>query len=285
MKKLRLFILTLLAGTSSLWARPLLTEEVKPIGFLNFEGGTTFSYRRDSFGNPVNTYETVNFPVQIKFGVHRKADAGINVSYLFHKLKMPNGELSGTSSANIIPNFKYSPYEYFGVKFLWHMAQSETTSDELPVARGDDFEFIQMFKIPVSFGAMHLNTGYLWRDTYQSRLGARTALKHKIEPGNIFESRASWEIPALWNINLLSELAYYAVSQEKLDGQSIPNSSGDALDVLLGLTWIYEGWNIGAGMAFGLGSENHTSFNLERGAGDWQGLFHLSYKISPQRPN
>ncbi len=285
MKRIHFIFLAILIMAPSAWAHPLITEEVQPVGFLNFQGGMFISYRRDSFGSPTQKYETVNFPVELKFGVHRKAEIGLDLAYLFHKTKLEqSNDLSGSSNANLTPSFKYSPWEYLGFRVLWHIRKAEKAEDEFPIARGDDIEFLQLFKIPVPYGAAHINTGYLWRDSYQSNLGIRAFPKSKVEPGNIFESRASWEIPTRWNLNLLSEVAYYRTGKQKIEGVTIANSDGEAMDALGGLTWAYQGWNLSAGVAFGLLDESHTSFNLERGAGDWQTLFRISYMLMPRKP-
>ena len=39
------------------------------------------------------------------------------------------------------------------------------------------------------------------------------------------------------------------------------------MDAFIGMEWAYKGWTIGAGAAFGLLDEQHTSFDIERGAG------------------
>jgi hypothetical protein len=107
---------------------------------------------------------------------------------------------------------------------------------------------------------------------------------HHVVPGNIFEAKTALEIPLNYHISILGELAYYNFSQTTIAGVAIPDSAGEALDGTTGITWAFAGWNIGLGASFGLLDEQHTSFDLERGAGDIKGIFSVSYKLVPKRP-
>ena len=92
------------------------------------------------------------------------------------------------------------------------------------------------------------------------------------------------EIPIPAHFYLISEAAYYTVSSRKHNDVAIPNTSGEAADVLFGLGWGYAGWNMYSGVGFGLLEESHTSFDVERGAGDVQYRLGLSYKLKPSKP-
>jgi hypothetical protein len=281
MKRICFALVLTFSSLSSLQARPLLTEEVPTIGRLNFEGKASLSFRRDEFGEPENVYESSNFPVQFRLGSSHNTEFGLTLSYLNQKIKTPVSELSGSSHAEMAPHFKYSPSEYVGGLLIWHVRQKADSSSEMPIAHGDDFELVSLWKVPVFYGGLQLNVGYEWREKYNSKLGIRTGQEYRITPGNIFESKAAWEWPIPWNINILTEVAYYNVGEQKNDGQKVPDTEGEAMDVLGGLTWAYGGWNLGTGASFGLLDESHTSFDLTRGAGDWQAHFSVAYKISP----
>ena len=105
-----------------------------------------------------------------------------------------------------------------------------------------------------------------------------------MKPGDIFESRLALEVPVWRFFSLLGELAYYDTDTKEIAGLEVAGSAGEALDGLVGITWSRFGWNIGVGAGFGLLEESHTSFDLERGAGDFMYKVSVAYKLTPKKP-
>jgi len=279
------FLLAILVanGTKIAWARPLFTQEVSTLGLFTFESGLSLSQREDAFNSPRVKDETIIFPFYMKIGLSPHLDFGFTLRHVSHHLKFQGTTYTGSSNAQFSPEIKYSPWESLGFLAIWHTAKSEHPLDNLPIAQGNDAELFALFKLPTSWNCT-LNVGYDIRGKYNSQFGVSNAEFSHVEPGNIFESRAAMEIPLRWNLSLLNELAYYNVTKEKINQINVPESNGDAMDALVGITWTDGNWNIGTGIGFGLLDEKHTSFDLERGMGDTTYKFSLSYKLTPKKP-
>lgn len=279
--------ITALAGMTSLFcstldARPLLTEEVPTVGRAAFEVGFSPSYRTDTFNEPENTYETVALPVHFAVGLHSRLDIGFELTSLSQRLERQNVRFKGSRTGFFSPYIKLSPASYWGAKVIWHTKLAER-EQELPVGRGHDVEALVLFQLPSAW-PLYFNLGYVFKDTYESKFGIASGSLFQVEPGNILEARAAAEVPLFWNMNFLLETAYYNVEKKTIGSETVPNSSGDVLDLITGLGWAYKGWNMNLGVGFGLLDENLTSFDLERGAGDVWTAFSLSYRLAPKKP-
>ncbi len=270
--------------TSSALARPLVTREVATIGRFNFEAGTSISKRDDNFGSPKNVYETTVFPFTAKLGFTPNMEAGFTIRHLAHRLEMGDARYSGSSSGQFAPEIKISPRDNMGVFISWLIPSRERINDDLPIANGHDVEALALFKLPTNL-PIHFNIGYQWRGSYHSHLGVLGNPSQKVVPSSVFENRCSVEIPVRFHLNLLGELAYYRFGQQDIAGKPVDKSNGEAMDALVGTTWIYGGWNIGLGIGFGLLEERHTSFALTKGMGDTTYQFSLSYKLQPRKPD
>lgn len=265
-------------------ARPLLTEEVPTVGRRTFEASFSMSERRDEFNTLAQEYETVNFPITARFGVTNTFDAGFLLNYVSQRLETGSAEFKGSQNGRFSPFIKISPWDYFGFQAFWHLRAAEEGEQELPVVRGTDYETLFLVKLPVTW-PVTFNAGYLFRGKYRSKLGVRNGIAYDIEPGDVFEAKGAIEIPLAFHFSLLGELAYYNSGENRVEGVTVPDSAAEAMDVLGGITWAYKGWNIGAGAAFGLLEEKYTSFDYERGAGDYTIKGTISYKLVPRRPN
>lgn len=263
-------------------ARPLLTEEVPTVGRRSFDATIGISKRLDDFGSPKTTYSTVNFPVRAQLGLSNHFDFGFMLAYLSHRLETQTAHYKGSMNGQFSPFIKYSPWTYLGFELLWHTRTPESGVQDLPAVRGQDFEPLIMAQLPTAW-PITFNVGYIFRGNYKSKLGISNDIAYHIDPGNIFEAKTAIEIPIRWHFAILGELAYYNTGGSTVENRSIGGSAGEAMDGLVGLTWGYAGWNIGAGAAFGLLEERHTSFDLERGAGDVLYKVNLAYKLTPKR--
>jgi hypothetical protein len=275
------FLFALAAAPAA--AHPLITEPAAPLGKLIFESGFAASYRHDTFRAPKTEYETVTLPFEAKLGLTDRLEAGIVMNFLSHRLTTPDARFKGSRSAVFNPEVKYSPIDNVGVQFIYHHAICEEGTQELPIARGDDYEVKGLFHLPVSI-PMEFNVGYLFRNDYFSTLGINNGPKYRVNPADIFEMSLSAEFPLRWNLALLTEGAYYAVGKQRVAGVIQTKSNGTAADALVGITWTHAGWSLGTGIAFGLLDESHTSFDLERGAGDYQLRGMASYRLKPRKP-
>ena len=177
---------------------------------------------------------------------------------------------------------KYVPFERLGVIAFWHTKRAEKGDQALPIGRGDDIEALVLYSLPTRW-PVTFNGGYIHRDPYTSKLGINAGSPVRIRPGNIIQLKASVQKPLPANFSLLNELAYYSFEQQKIGSSATPNSAGEALDALVGLSWDYKGWNLGGGVSFGLLDERHTSFAIERGAGDVTYHLRIGYKLVPHR--
>ncbi len=273
----------LLTGPN-LHARPLFTEEVNTIGKKAFEASVSAGIRNDEFGTPVIKYNTGTIPFSARIGFTRTFDAGFYLTYIGQRLETGNASYTGSSNGMFSPFFKVSPWPYLGFQGIWHTKNSEQGAQNLPVARGHDFESIMLLKLPTAW-PVNFNVGYLSKGYYRTKLGISNDHAYKVEPGNIFEAKGALEVPIAFNISLLGELAYYNSEEDRIEGVAVPESASEAMDALAGITWAYAGWNIGAGAAFGLLDEQYTSFDLERGAGDVMYKMTVSYRLVARRPN
>jgi len=265
-------------------AHPLITEPVAPLGRLMFESGFAATFRSDAFREPKTTYETSNIPFEARLGVTDRLDVGVTMNYLSQRLRGPEFDYKGSRTAVFNPELKYAFNDIVGLQFIYHNGISEEGAQELSIARGDDYELKALFRLPLRV-PIELNLGYLFRNDYFSTLGIRDNPKSRVKPGDIALASLAAEIPIHWHIALLAEGAYYSVQEQTVAGVSQEGSKGTAADALVGLTWTYAGWNIGSGVAFGLLDESHTSFDLERGAGDYQLRFRVSYRLKPRKPD
>ena len=260
-------------------ARPIVTEPVETIGRFSFEGGIEAFHREDEFGSPKNTYETIGIPVRAVLGVHRAVDLGVTLSHLTQRLESGDAQLEGSRPALLSPRIKISPWQSLGFLLIYNAALSEESEQELPVARGEDWEanlLLKAGRLPAT-----LNVGYVWKGSYRSKFGVSNGPQKPVEPGDLFQARGAVEIPLPWNFALLGELAYYDVKSKKIAGQTLAGSAGEAADAFAGLTWAWGGWNIGAAAGWGLLDESHTSFDLERGAGDVMYRGAVYYRLQP----
>lgn len=264
-------------------ARPLITEEVAPVGKLMFELGFQASYRKDTFREPETDYETVTLPVEAKIGLTPRLETGFKLNYISQRMETPDATYDGSRTSLFSPHLKYSPTDYAGLLFLYHVAGGEEEDPELPVARGDDYEVKALFRLPFRV-PVEINLGYVFRNAYSSKLGIRGGREYRVEPGDIAEASLATEIPFKWGLALLTEAAYYTVKEQRVAGVRNLESDGEAADALVGLTWTRGGWFLGTGVAFGLLDESHTSFDLERGAGDYQVRWMLAYQLRPRKP-
>ncbi len=265
------------------YARPLLTEPVETVGRHSFETIFGISKRYDTFGNPEAEYDTVNFPIRAQFGVSNRFDIGIQMTYLNQRLQTEHAHFTGSQNGRLSPFVKYSPWEYLGFQFFLHGKKKEQGDQNLPVARGTDYEALALFKLPTAW-PISFNVGYLFRNGYDSKLGVSNSPSFHVVPGDIFESKLALEVPLIFHFSLLGEAAYYKFERTSIDDREVDGSSGEAADALAGLTWAYGGWNLGFGAAFGLLEERSTSFDLDRGAGDVMYKASLSYKLTPRKP-
>jgi hypothetical protein len=257
---------------------------VETIGRFNFEAGTSISQRIDNFGPGKQRYETVNFPVYATFGFSRIFDAGFTIRSINHRYKHDSTEISGAIAGDFTSEFKLSPWEHAGLQASWRLSKSEDRTEELSIAHGNDFEINALFSGPEAFVHSTLNVGYVLRGNYNSQFGVGTGVLHRVQPGDIFQTKLALEAPIKWNLQALFETAYYKFEKQQNDLHTLEGSKGEAMDALIGLTWAYKGWNLGGGAAFGLLDERHTSFDLIRGAGDVTFTLAMAYKLTPHKP-
>jgi hypothetical protein len=263
-------------------ARPLLMREAPTVGRFNFEAEVSISQRNDQFGVTNHKYKTVVFPVSFRFGATENFDFGFSLKHLSHSMYKGEAKFSGSNNPIVSPEFKWGLGDYFSVLAIWHAAKSEKSGQEMPVVQGDDYEFDALLTFPTRW-PLSLSAGYVLKGNYHSTMGVLFVPKKKVEPGDIFQSHGALEIPLAWDFYLLSELAYYYVQERKIDDVPMSHSEGEALDAAVGITWAYKDWNIGTAAAFGLLDEQHTSFDLERGAGDITYKLTIAYKLTRKR--
>jgi hypothetical protein len=271
-----------LLTAAPLHARPLLTEPAATNGRFVFEGGFGLSYRSDRFKDPNSQIETVLIPVEIKLGFHDKLDVGFTLTHASQRLDLPETRFEGSSSGLFSPEFKFSPWPFLGFQFRWDVKNSEE-NDDLPIGRGNDYGTKAMVQLPTRWPA-YLNVGYVFRESYETHLGLGQGVIATFEPGDIFETSGAGEVPVRWGLSALGELAYYRVAQQHQNHLPVAGTKGDAMDALIGITWSKGSWNLGTGLSFGLLDEQHTSFEFDRGAGDYQVRFKASYHLRPHKP-
>ena len=277
-----LALVLLVTAPAPLLARPILTESVEPIEKWSFETEFAPSQRWDEFTEPETDYESVTLPVRFAIGLPARTEAGFSVTHYAQRLKRQSLRLSGSSKSRFSPYLKWSPSRYLGLVATYHESTSELEGEELPVTFGQDWEAALLFRIP-GLSWMQFNAGHVWRGNYDSKFGVAGAPSAGVEPGDVAYGRASLEIPLRFGLALLAETVYTAVQERFIDGRRIPDSDGEAMDALAGVTWSRGGWNIGLGAAFGLLDESHTSFAIDRGAGDVQAVLSLAYRLRPRQ--
>ena len=273
----------LIALTPLAFARPLVTEEVPTVGRFNFEANFGLSHRTDKFGTPNSTYQTTRIPVRFRLGLAAPVEIGLEFQHINHTLKSGGYEYSGSRCGLFSPEIKYVPFKYAGVRAIWHKALAERSGQSLPIGRGDDVELMALGMLPTPW-PFTVNVGYLFRQAYNTNAGVSGALPLTIHPGNIFEAKGALEVPLPKHLSIVPEILYYRVDTRKIGANEVVNSAGDAADAYVSLGWANAGWNIRAGAGWGLLKEGHTSFDLERGAGDANYLLSIAYRLAPRKP-
>jgi len=268
---------------SPLHARPLLTEDAVTAGKLSFDANILMGLREDRFGTPEIEYTTVRFPWQARLGLNPRLDFGIMFDYVSQHLEQNGAKYTGSTNELFSTFIKYTPWDHKGFMLFWHTRRSAQDGQELPIARGDDIEALFLYSIPTRM-PLSFNAGYIHRDPYSNKFGIETGQPTRVRPGSIVELKASMQTPLPANFSILSELAYYNIQKSKLADTEIQDSAGEAMDALIGLSWDYQGWYLSAGAEFGLLDEQHTSFDIQRGAGDVTYLMRVGYKLLPHKP-
>jgi len=266
-----------------LMARPLITRELNTLGRNTFEAGFSISERIDEFNTPRDTYQTVFVPVYMRFGLFKRLDVGLELEHASHRLDTNGKRLKGSKPARFSPEIKLTFSDSLGILGVLEVESEEENGQDIPISRGNNYEILALYKFS-SLWPLQLNAGVVLREEYSAQLGIQDGPNRNVDPGTIFETSLALEIPMKKGFFLLSELAYYDVANQKLDGITVQDSAGQALDALVGMVWVHKGWNIGLGASFGLLDESHTSFDINRGAGEVSGKFAVSYKLKPKRP-
>jgi len=264
-------------------AVPLIAREATTLGKFNFQATTGISLRQDWFGSPENRFETVIFPFAVRLGLANKLDIGLRIRHLTQRIVTPNTRFTGSLSGYFSPEIKMGLTHRFSLLGIYHLP-NDNQEDDLPLTRGKDFELVALYTVPSSI-KMNLNAGYVWKGHFNSNLGIRSGATKGVNPGNIFLLKGALEFPIKFHLALLTELAYYNVDDRVIEEVTLTDSAGNAMDALVGLTWKYKGWDMGAGVGFGLLGESHTSFELDRGAGDIYYEFSMAYKLKPRKPD
>lgn len=276
MKKLIVLGAVFFAGVGLAWTRPLFTEEASTRGHLNFETGTGLWSRWDDFKSPETDLETVLIPVRVRLGITEKFDLGFGLTHASQRLERNNVRLSGSQNGQLSTELKWKFWDRTSFLFNWGLSNKDDDEETLPIARGNDLEFLFCHTLKTEW-PIHFNAGYVARGDYNTNFGVTTSPQTKVKPGDIVELAGSMETPLAYNIFLLTEILYNRVDKRSIGGNNVDGSEGEALDALVGLTWNYKNWNLGAGAGFGLLDESHTSFALDRGQGDISFKINLSY--------
>lgn len=272
----------LVLGSSVVYARPLLTETAATMGRHSFEGGFAITGRRDDFGARDTRYTSVDVPVHVRFGFYDKLDIGVRLQYFDHRLEQGGVKFSGSAHSLYSPEIKLGLGDNTALLAIWHLSEGREGGQELPISRGNDVEVLLAGRVPTQW-PLHLNLGYVFKRRYSTDFGVTNSPLSQVEPGHIIESRMALEIPWRYALRLLTELAHYYVDHTVIEGVKVTGSAGQALDALVGLSWEKAGVILGVGVAFGLLDESHTSFDLERGAGDVSGKIAIAYRLTPAR--
>lgn len=265
-------------------ARPLLTEPVQTVGRFHFESGFSISQREDKFGTPENTLETVVFPFFATFGASRKLDIGLSIRHVGQRLDVGSVRFTGSRTGQVALHTKYAFNDFFGLQLVWETSSgAEDKNQDLPVVRGNNVEANLLVHAGTAW-PLTLNVGNVWRGDYKTDFGVKGGEIKNVDPGRIFQVKAAVEIPLLWRLSALGEAVYYEIGNDSINARAVTGSDGNAMDLLAGVNWAPSNWNIGAGVAFGILDESHTSFGVDRGAGDWKAIFRLAYNLEPKRP-
>ncbi len=274
---LSIFFLCLSGGG---WAAPFLTREAAPLGTLTYAAGISVAQREDTFGSPEMKYRTVLFPFYMRLGVTNRLDMGFTLKSFSHRIKSHDKHFSGSATSIFVPELKWNILQDFSIFGAYSLNKDEDSGDALPVGQGNDIELLAIYSsrgnIPV-----HLNIGYVWRADYSTRMGVQSQDRVQFDPGDIFEAKAALEVPLGQHFSFLTETAYYKFGSQTVDGETISESAGDALDLLTGLAWSCWGWTVGTEVGFGLLDERYTSFDIERGSGDYSVSVYTSYRLAP----
>lgn len=265
-------------------ARPLITEDPATMGAKMFEGAIGVSQRIDKFGSPETDYTTTRMPFRMRYGANNRLDIGFQLLGYTHKIDRGGTEIKGSRPGLVSPEIKVAIMDNVSLFAIWHLKRRERDDQDLPIARGNDVEIRALAALPTAW-PVTLNAGWLFRGTYDSSLGVRTVPKKPVTPGDVFEISGAVRVPLKLNVHLIGELAYYRVGTREVGGARIQGSDGDAADAYTGLGWAWKGWDITLLAGFGLLDESHTSFDLDRGAGDADIRFQTAYRFKARKPN
>lgn len=187
----------------------------------------------------------------------------------------------GCDSGRASPEFKFALRDNVSIQGIWHISSGEE-NQELPIARGDSPELRFLAAIPTSW-PICVDIGYLRQARYNGRLGISGAPLKNIDPGDVADARLALLMPLPKGLSASLETIYSSIGDEKVDGVTLADTGGEALDVFLGLSWTYKDLVLGVGAGTGLLDESHTSFAIDRGAGDFLAKFLFSYRLQPNK--
>ncbi len=262
-------------------ARPLFLEPAGTTGRLAFESIVEVSQRWDNYGSPQSKYTSVSFPITLRLGLSRRLDVGATLQHVSQRLKTGAAEFSGSDAGRLSPQVKFGFRDNISVLGIWHVGTNEE-DQELPIARGDSPEIRFLAAVPTAL-PLAVDIGYLRQARYNGRLGVQGVPLKNIDPGDIFDARVALLFPLSKGFSASLETVYSTIGDQEIEGVIVADTSGEALDVFLGLTWSYKDLVLGLGGGTSLLDESHTSFAIDRGAGDFTAKFLFSYKLQPKK--
>lgn len=124
-------------------------------------------------------------------------------------------------------------------------------------------------------GVLAANAGYVFK-------GEFTSNNSKVDPGDVLQLSGAYS-KARNNVDWTGELIVYLVGDADVAGASVADSGGTALELLLGAGKPVNDWYLKGALALGLGDEEVSSLDLNRGAGDYRLIFSASRRLGGKK--
>lgn len=124
-------------------------------------------------------------------------------------------------------------------------------------------------------GVLAANAGYVFK-------GEFTTNNSKVDPGDVLQLSGAYS-KARNNVDWTGELIVYLVGDADVAGASVADSGGTALELLLGAGKPVNDWYLKGALALGLGDEEVSSLDLNRGAGDYRLIFSASRRLGGKK--
>jgi hypothetical protein len=281
MKKNWLFLLPLAAfGAPALADTTFITEPLSMGEVRSVDVELRPSYRSDRFksGGTDFTHKLTRIDLISRVVPLENVEAQLTVPHV--SAKVSGGSLSETESglSQVILGGKYAFRPDWGA-----LVEIETPTGDQDdgLGEGTNVGVAALFERVVGERTARVNVGYLFKSKYKPDYGAAAGGKKKTDPGDIIQLNAALtKHIAARGVDVTGELNVSLIGDSEVGGSKVSDSGGTGVDLLLGVGREVRDWYLKGALVFGLGAEEVTSVDLNRGAGDFRLILGASRRFA-----